>query len=1343
MARDPELLAHQQWLGYLQPVGLVVSPPALLQAQAHVNANIAPEHQRFLAHVHEMPLVGRKVSVVALKGLRGLLLDVLGWQPGDLVEPGDPRATGLEVVLPEYHETLRPTYAVPEDAKASPPAWLLLVQELPTATPLDEVLAADDRGWQATPHARFERLLREAQVPIGLLGNGTHLRLVYAPRGETAGHVTFPVAAMTEVAGRPIFAALHMLLSADRLFALPDKQRLPAILAESRKYQNTVSTELARQVLAALYELLRGFQAADALRNRELLREVLARDPDQVYAGLLTVLLRLVFLLYAEDRGLMSEDEVYVRHYSVTGLFERLRADAGSHPDTMDQRYGGWAQLLALFRMVHDGGRHGKLRLPARHGYLFNPDRYPFLEGRPPGSQREPGQRLAPPLVADGVLFRVLHNLLVLDGERLSYRSLDVEQIGSVYEAVMGFRLEKAGGPSVAVKPAKAHGAPVTVNLEALLQVPAKDRGKWVKAQTGQGVTGAALGALKEAGTPEALVAALERKVARELTPNIVPAGGMVLQPSDERRRSGSHYTPRSLTGPIVRKALEPVLKGLLPPSPPGGEGSGVRGASPTPEQLLGLKVCDPAMGSGAFLVEACRQLGDALVTAWRVHGRTPAVPADEDEVLHARRLVAQRCLYGVDKNPMAVDLAKLSLWLATLAKDHPFTFLDHALRCGDSLVGLTRDQIAEFHWTKLKESQRVLSQEVIEQRIQAATRVRQEILDAGDFVSPLLKAQKLALADESLELVRFAGNLAVAAFFGADNDRKRETRRNELLRQMSEYLAGNMAMRPTAAERALRAGGKGVTPFHWEIEYPEVFGRTGPGFDCIVGNPPFAGKNTIIDGHADGYLDWLKAVHPESHGNADLVAHFYRRAFNLLRPGGTFGLIATNTIAQGDTRTTGLRWICTHGGTIYAARRRYKWPGQAAVVVSVVHVVKGSLPGPYELDGRPVPLITAYLFHAGGHENPATLKANANKSFIGSYVLGMGFTFDDTDRDGVANPISLMHELIAKDPRNAERIFPYIGGEEVNDSPTHAHHRYVINFGEMSEVEARRWPELMRIVEEKVRPERMKLGNDASAKPRKERWWLWGRYTPGLFAAMYGLKRVLVSSRHQPNWCVGDMKPDCVFSEALVVFTILGGAPLCVLQSRVHEAWARFFGSSMKDDLRYTPSDCFETFPFPEGFETHPSLEAAGKEYYEFRAALMVRNNEGLTKTYNRFHDRKQQNDPDITKLRELHAAMDRAVLDAYGWTDLKPTCEFLLDYEEEEEDEGEGGGRRRKKPWRYRWPDDFRDEVLARLLELNKQRAEQEELAGETPKKRSNKARKGKRGKPEPDGLYENQPD
>jgi hypothetical protein len=149
---------------------------------------------------------------------------------------------------------------------------------------------------------------------------------------------------------------------------------------------------------------------------------------------------------------------------------------------------------------------------------------------------------------------------------------------------------------------------------------------------------------------------------------------------------------------------------------------------------------------------------------------------------------------------------------------------------------------------------------------------------------------------------------------------------------------------------------------------------------------------------------------------------------------------------------------------------------------------------------------------------------------------------------------------------------------------------------------------------------------------------------------------------------------------------------------------------STLKDDLQYTPTQCFGTFPFPRDFETNAALEQAGREYYDLRAALMVKNNEGLTKTYNRFNN-PDETSPDILRLRELHAAMDRVVLDAYGWTDIQPTCEFLLDYEEDEDEEGTS---RRRKPWRYRWPDDIRDEVLARLLALNAQRAEEERLVG-----------------------------
>ena len=382
MAKDPEQLAHQEWLGYVQPVGLVVSIPALLAAQAHINRNIIPDHQRFLDC---LPRDVHDELIPELRDFAEFTEQVLGWRTSDLepVTAGDARYATIEVPLPEYNETLRPTHIVRELQPKDPQhPWMMLVQLLPTGTTLDDAPISNDRTWHAPPQARFERLLRETRVPIGLLCNATQIRIVYAPRGETSGFATFSVSEMTQVAGRPIFGALHMLLCEERLFSLGDKQRLPAILADSRKYQNVVSTQLAEQVLAALYELVRGFQAADDQAKGELLREVLAENPNHVYQGLLTVLMRLVFVLYAEDRNLLSSDPTFANYYSLTGLFDRLRADDGRYPDTMDQRYGAWAQFLTLFRMIYEGGSHGELRIPPRHGYLFDPDRYNFLECR-------------------------------------------------------------------------------------------------------------------------------------------------------------------------------------------------------------------------------------------------------------------------------------------------------------------------------------------------------------------------------------------------------------------------------------------------------------------------------------------------------------------------------------------------------------------------------------------------------------------------------------------------------------------------------------------------------------------------------------------------------------------------------------------------------------------------------------------------------------------------------------------------------------------------------------------------------------------------------------------------
>ncbi|WP_296616731.1 DNA methyltransferase [Sphingomonas sp.] len=874
------------WLGHVQPTGLVVAPAKLDEL------GLAPLPQHQTDNDAVKALLGEDER--SLPDAWAFLSEVLGWPESRVAGTagGPPLPEELTISLRDGETVLSPTYAVRVSDGEN---WQLLVRVEAPDVVLDRRGALD--GWEATPHQRFERLLREtgfsAGVLIGSRATGRRdedvaepeLRLVVAPKGETSGWIAWPLPSLATVAGREMLGGLKMLLDRSTLWTNPPQLRLPNILAESRASQADVSKELSGQVLAALHELLRGFDAADPA----LVRELAGRDPHQLYEGLLTVLMRLIFILYAEDRSLMPSitahggAELYERGYSVGGLFVKLGDDDALYPDTMDERRGGWGRLIALFRLVsrgHDGF------MQRRGGRLFDEDRFPFLLGK-----REPSdaERVLP--VSDGCILRVLTALMTLERrgtrERLSYRTLDVEQIGSVYETVMGFIVDTASAPMLAVKAGKNNKVPVFVDLAALVADKPADRPKRLKEATGRGQFPAAVSrGVRDAGDVAAMAAALapiaDPRGSTRQEP--VAHGTPILQPTDERRRTGSHYTPRSLTAPIVTHALEPAFERI--------------GADATPAQVLDLKVCDPAVGSGAFLVEACRQLGIRLVQAWEAHpDLKPPIPGDEDDELHARRLVAQRCLYGVDRNPMALDLAKLSLWLATLARDHEFSFLDHALKVGDSLVGLSRTQIESASWEE--NAVPGLWRARVRQDVSEALAHRDAIRNAPDEVALAMQEAQHDRVERGLANIRLIGDAVIATFFAHDKPRPR---RNALAEVGDRAGGGGWEwLRQRAI--SLEGGEHRVRPFHWEIEFPEVFARDNPGFDAIIGNPPFAGKNTIIAGNRYGYLDWLQTLHSDAHGNADLSAHFYRRSYALLREGGVFGLIATNTIRQGDTR--------------------------------------------------------------------------------------------------------------------------------------------------------------------------------------------------------------------------------------------------------------------------------------------------------------------------------------------------------------------------------------------------------------------------------------------------------
>lgn len=1317
---DLEARFHEAWLGLVQPTeGLVVSIPVLVDAQCM--ARVSNETVEQLLALCPANSEGER----SIADLLLFFERVLGHSRAFFEAPPD----AVQLFVPEGRQTLRPSYglkrgpiplaSIPADASAAARAaapYIALVWDLPKGLDFDAPETTTG-PWEYPASAKFDRLLREARVPIGILTNRRALRLVYAPAGESSGSITFRVDHMATSGGRPILDALVMLLGSHAFFTAGEKQSLPFILEDSRTRQANVTNELAEQVLDAIQILLCGFEQAYERDGSSLLDEAIREDESRVYGGLLTVLLRLVFVLYAEAWGLVPiESKIWARDYSVLALFEQLRADAGASPDSMSRRFGAWGRLLALFRAIYLGIDHqseaGSLHMPPRRGDLFNPERYPFLEGWPPvggAPIHDPAARIAVrvPSVDDETVLAVLERLIILQGQRLSYRNLDVEQLGSVYEGLMGYHVQRLAHDAVALKVKdKPSAARAWVEVDAFLKVPSARRAAWLQDELGfdkagaKKVAAAVVDASDAIAAREALLTATKVRSAERRAALSAAAGRLALQPGPERRRTSSHYTPRSLSGPIVRRTLEPLL--------------GVMGEAPASERILNLKVCDPAMGSGAFLVEACRYLAGEVVKAWAREGK----PGTE---MDARRLVAQRCLYGVDKNGYAVELAKLSLWLVTLAREMPFTFLDHSLRHGDSLVGLDFNQIRAGHWKPV--AQMEIAERTLREALDEAIAIRQEIVELATDPTPAaqkLKEQKLADADDALKHARLLADLVVGAFFAHDKDKDRNKERAKRVDAFFTWKKNGDIEIPEqllAWQDELRDR---LPAFHWMLEFPEVFYAERPDplddnqvnraayMDAFVGNPPFMGGSQLSGEFGDAYLAWVLAVHEGSHGNGDLSAHFFRRAGTLLGKHGTIGLIATNTIGQGDTRDTGLKPMVVGGDAIYDATPSLPWPGEAAVHVSVVHLARGravSAVGTRQLAGVGVTAINSRLTTGVERADQVKLASNSGLSLGGAKIYGQGFLLTPAQRD----------VLIAKDVRNTERIFPYLGGEEVNSSPTQSHDRFVINFGQMMLREAEAWPDLIAIVREKVKPERDLRDHNAIARRQKEYWWLYRSDTPELRVAIAELDRCLVNSQVSKHLIFAFQPTDRVFSHALYVYPLPAFSSFAILQSRVHERWARLLSSTMEDRLRYAASDCFETFPFPQPDPRTmiPALEDVGQRLYDARAKYMLDEHVGLTITYNRLKD-PSVTDPRIIELRQLHEVMDTAVLAAYGWSDIA-VPPFCIDTEADQ-----------------KALDAFETEVIDRLFALNAKRAEEERALGVTKKSTKGTPKKPAASKP-----------
>jgi very-short-patch-repair endonuclease len=1401
---------HAEWLSLVEASGPFLSMPVLLQVFPNGLEAHDSDQMRMLRSAHEEwqdnqqglrpePAIHRAWVEFVLKETLGFLDEVL--------LTGQAIPVGLQVVMAEHQETLRPDWVVvnPSGTEgAGKPR--LLVQVLPAEQGLEKGLKGS--RWAASPATRMMELLHACGVRLGLVTNGEHWMLVNAPKGETTGYISWYSTLWQEE--QITLRAFRSLLGIQRFFSVDEPETLEAMLAQSVNSQQEVTDQLGYQVRKAVEVLVQSIDRIDQDRNRALLQGI---SETRLYEAALTLMMRLVFLFSAEERELLLlGDPLYDQFYAVSTLRAQLREQADQHgEEILERRYDAWSRLLATFRAVHAGVQHEAMQLPAYGGTLFDPDRFPFLEGRREGTGWK--NTAADPIpVNNRTVLHLLEALQILqvkvpgggiEPRKLSFRSLDIEQIGHVYEGLLDHTAVRATEPILGLIGTKDKEKEISLaELERLFARGEADLINSLKEETGR-----SLAALKKSLSAEIKPQEQQRLRTACCTPElfgrvmvfaglvrqdtlgypvVIPAGSVYATEGVDRRQTGTHYTPRNLTEEIVQYTLEPlVYKGPAEGKPK--EEWRLRSAA----ELLQLKVCDIAMGSGAFLVQTCRYLAERLVEAWEMEVPPPApspngnegqirilpdgslslaelsetlLPAEpQARLMVAQRLVADRCLYGVDKNPLAVEMAKLSLWLITLEKERPFTFLDHALKCGDSLLGLTRaEQIEYLHLNPDKEAaQYPISAQIWRPILQDAIEKRRKLESfSTNFIQDLQEKERLfAEAEQAIERLRFVGDYLIGRAL-ADAGKATNLTTEELMvvsQRIEQELGGTITAEQTREITALKASTQRMLnlgnpanqpprkPFHWLLEFPEVFLPSPPaplpevegsknfdgdfskvagryrqipsallqrakelrqqqtpaeqllweclrdhqllnkkfrrqhnldrfiadfycheaklvieldgkihetqadqdanrdewmrsqgltvlrftneavfnspdqvleaiasvilppstsgrgaggegksqrkiGFAAIVGNPPFQGGQKITGALGTDYQNFLvNYLAQGQRGSADLCAYFFLQANQLTDNAGGFGLVATNTIAQGDTREVGLDQLVANGCVIHRAVPSRPWIGDASLEVAHLWLCKQQWQSDYVLDEKVVAGITVFLTPPGkALGKPHQLIENQNKSFQGSIVLGMGFVLTPAEAK----------TLIEKNPKNAEVLFPYLNGEDLNSRPDQSPSRWVINFKDYPlDAEhddpkkpkgapyAADYPDCLAIVREKVKPERQRKkenGEYALRKPLPEKWWIYAEKRPALYGAIEGCDRVLVCPIVTKYVSFTFVPNNWVYMHKLTVFPIEKWLDFALLQSTMHELWTREYSSTLETRLNYSPADCFETFPSP-----------------------------------------------------------------------------------------------------------------------------------------------------------------
>lgn len=1166
--------------------------------------------------------------------------------------------------------------------------------------PVDSLREVGRDGWATSPIDRMAAMLRApgSTCSIGVVTDGRWWALVSAPRqGATASGVVDSQTWVEEPATRDAF---FKLLGVRHLVGGAVAQRLPRLFADSVLKAEEITEALGAQVRRAVELVVTALsEAARNVSEREGGRgdDPLPVDARRVYEAVVTVMMRVVFLLFAEERGLLPAQSLYTGGYGLATVLDALEERARDEgEESMDGTSLIWHRLLATSRALYGGVNAEDMRIPAYGGSLFDPGRFPFLTATDAG-----GALLL--TVSDRVMLHVLRSLQTArlkgqEARRLSFRDIDVEQIGYIYEGLLGYTCVRAEETVLGLRGKEGEEPEVPLSvLEGLAEAHSDDADlakaiiDWLEKNQPGAKPSTRSALAKELGAGDAMPDAEAEGLLLAVTrdeglrarlrpwigairtdlrgrPVVVQREGLIVVETPSRKNAGAHYTPRLLAEDVVRYALEPLVHS---PGPHETDASGQwRPISST--DILDLHVADIACGSGAFLVAAARFLARELVEAWTREG-TLGQYADEPggAQRHALRQVVARCLYGADINEMAVEMCKLSLWLVSLDKDKPFSFVDDKVFVGNSLLGLTDlcqlkvqhiDPAAAaerrlFELDRTGAYARALDVDAVVNRVVRRRRdLASEVDNADPARSTTTKRRLQRENEEDLEVLTRVANAIVAAGLDPMVKTKFGKRLNEAYGDLAVALgrafpadgAGDDSMLEAVLER-------GLTPtvgtdyerwrcLHWPLAVPEVMERGG--FDAIVGNPPFLGAKKLSRSMGKNLREWCVHVIANRVGNADIVAYFFLRAFSLINEHGTLGLIATNSVAQGDTCEVGLDQMVDSGFTITRAIQSRSWPSRSAnLEFAAVWGTRDAVSSRTTMvcDGAPVSRISSLLEPASRAEGkPERFVENSGVAFQGCIVLGKGFVLEPEEAQ----------EWIAEDSSNAEVLFPYLNGEDLNSRPDCSASRWVIDFNERSQGESQRYILPWRRALIEVRPER--VVKDVKKYPRMvNEWWKYWNSRPAMRKAIANLDEVLVVARVSKTVMPTRIPTGSVMSEQIVVFATDSYAQQAILSSSVHQDWVITYGSTLETRVRYTPSDVFETFPRPE---PTPELEAIGRTLDAERREIMLRRDLGLTRLYNLVNDPglEASADPDVDRMRAIHVELDAVVAAAYGWEDL-----------------------------------------------------------------------------------------